>query len=148
MTRRIQKKTSVSLHSCALWMLVFQFLSHRRYAVTIEILVSLGRAAYTYVSVNVVGRNRSVSIWMHNTRTTIKLLYIIWKCQTTTRPHTTSEVEHTPLRNSAQGTRFHEQLSLIDNTQPFLLYSGKIAAITVPNSGKNTVIEKWRYCPE
>ena len=77
---------------------------------------------------------------MHNTRTTIKLLYIIWKCQTTTRPHTTSEVEHTPLRNSAQGTRFHEQLSLIDNTQPFLLYSGKIAAITVPNSGKNTAI--------
>ena len=79
---------------------------------------------------------------MHNTRTTMKLLYIIWKCQTTTRPHTTSEVEHTPLRNSAQGTRFHEQLSLIDSTQPFLLYSGKIAAITVPNSGKNTAIEE------
>ena len=54
----------------------------------------------------------------------------------------TSEVEHTPLRNSTQGTRFHEQLSLIDNTQPFLLYSGKIAAITVPNSGKNTAIEE------
>ena len=122
-------------------MLAFQFLSHRRYAVTVEILVSLGRAAYTYVSVNVVGRNRSVSIWMHNTRT-IKLLYIIGKCQTTTRPHTKSEVEHTPLRNSAQGTRFHEQLSLTDNTQPFLLYSGKVAAITVPNSGKNTAIEE------
>ena len=54
--------------------------------------------------------------------------------------HHVREVEHTPLRNSAQGTRFHEQLSLIDNTQPFLLYSGKIAAITVPNSGKNTAI--------
>ena len=53
----------------------------------------------------------------------------------------TSEVEHTPLRNSAQGTRFHEQLSLIDHTQPFL-YSGKIAAITVPNSGKNNAIEE------
>ena len=79
---------------------------------------------------------------MHNTRTTIKLLYIIWKCQTTTRPHTTSEVENTPLHNRAQGTRFHEQLSLIDNTQPFLPYSGKIAAITVPNSGKNTAIEE------
>ena len=58
-------------------MLVFRFLSHRRYDVTIEILVSLGRAAYTYVSVNVVGRNRSVSIWMHNTRTTVKLLYCV-----------------------------------------------------------------------
>ena len=116
------------------------------HAVTIEILVSLGRTPSTYVSVNVVGRNRSVSVSMHNTTT--KLRYIIWECQTTMRPHTTSEVEHTPLRSSAQGTRFHEQLSLIDNIQPFLLYSGKIAAITVPNSGKNTVIEKWRYCPE
>ena len=125
-----------------LWVLVFQFLSHGRYAVTVEILVSLGRAAYAYVLVNVVGRNRSVSIWMHNTRTTKKLLYIIWKCQTTARPHTTSEVEHTPLRNSAQGTRFHEQLSLIDNTKTFLLYSGNIAGITVPNSGKNTAIEE------
>ena len=105
----------MSLHYCALWMLVFQFLSRRRYAVTIEILVSLGRAACTYVSVNVVGRNRGVSIWMHNTKT-IKLLYIIWKCQTTTRTHTTSKVGHTPLRNSAQGTRFHEQLSPLDNT--------------------------------
>ena len=38
---------------------------------------------------------------------------------------------HTPLRNSAQGTRFHEQLSLIDNTQPFLPCS-----VTVTNSGK------------
>ena len=54
----------------------------------------------------------------------------------------TSEVEHTPLRNSAQGTRFHEQLSLIGNTQPFLLYSGIIAAVTVPNSGKNTAVEE------
>ena len=79
---------------------------------------------------------------MHNTRTTMKLLYIIWKCQTTTRPHTTSEAEHAPLRNSAQGTRFHEQLSLIDDTQPFLFYSGKITAITVPYSGKNTAIEE------
>ena len=114
----------------------------RRYAVTIQILVSLGRAAYSYVSVNVVGRNLSVSIWMHNTRTTVKLLYIIWKYQATTRPHTASEVEHTPLRNSAQGTIFHKQMSLIDNTQPFLLYSGKIAAINVPNSGKNTAIEE------
>ena len=142
MTRRIKINKSASLHSCALWMLVFQFLSHRRYAVTIEILVSLRRAAYTHVSVNVLGRNRSVSIGMHNTRRTIKLLYIIWKCQTTTRPHTTSEVERPPLRNRAQGTRFHEQLSLIDNTQPFLLYRGKIAATTVPNSGKNTAIEE------
>ena len=50
-----------------------------------------------------------------------KLLYIIRKCQTTTRPHTTSEVEHTPLRNSGQGTRFYEQLSPIDNKQLFLL---------------------------
>ena len=79
---------------------------------------------------------------MHNTSTTMKLLYIIWKCQTTTRPHTTSEAEQTPLRNSAEGTRFIEQLSLIDNTQPFILYSGKIAAITVPNIGKNTAIEE------
>ena len=79
---------------------------------------------------------------MHNTRTTIKLLYIIWKRQTTTRPHTTSEVEHTPLRNSAQGTRFYEQLTLIDNTEPFLLNNSKIAAITVPNSGKNTAVEE------
>ena len=71
-----------------------------------------------------------------------KLLYIIRKCQTTTRPHTTSEVEHTPLRNSAQGTRFHQQLSLIDNTHKFLFYSGKIAAITVPSSGKNTALEE------
>ena len=78
---------------------------------------------------------------MHNT-TTLKLLYIFWKCQTTTRPHTTSETEHTPLRNSAEGTRLIEQLSLIDNTQPFILYSGKIAAITVPNIGKNTAIEE------
>ena len=140
MTRRMKEKKSLSLHSCSLWMPVFQFLSHRRYAVTTEIIVSLGRAACTYVSVNVVGRNRSVSIWMHNTRTTIKLLYIIWKSQTTTRPHTTSEVEHKSLRNSAPGTRFHERLSLTDNTQPFLVNSGKIAAITVPNSGKNTAI--------
>ena len=141
MTRRTKKTKCVTSLLCDVDACV-QFLSHRRYAVTIEIIVSLGRAAYTYVSVNVVGRNRSVSIWMHNTRTTIKLLYIIWKCRTTTRPHTTSEVEQTPLRNSAQGTRFHEQLSLIDNTHPFLLYSGKIVAIAVPNSGKNTAIEE------
>ena len=73
-----KKKKYVSLHSCVFWMLGFQMLSHGRYAVTIEIVVSVGRAAYTYVSVNVVGRNRSVPIWMHNTRTTIKLLYITW----------------------------------------------------------------------
>ena len=31
MTRRIKKKKDVSLHSCELWMLVFQFLSHRNH---------------------------------------------------------------------------------------------------------------------
>ena len=55
-------------------MLVFQFLLHRSYAVTIGIFVSIRRAAYTYVSVNVVGINRSVSRYMHNARTVIELL--------------------------------------------------------------------------
>ena len=51
-----------------------KLLSHRRYAVTIEILASLGRAAYTYVSVNAVGRNRSVSmdaLHKNNTKTAV-----------------------------------------------------------------------------
>ena len=138
MTRRIKKKRNMC-HFTPVRCGCLCFSSHRRYAVTIEMIVSLGRAAYTYVSVDVVGRNRSVSIWVHNTRT-IKLLYIVWKCQTTTRPHTTSEVEHTPPRNSVQGTRFHEQLSLIDNSH-FSSIAAKLPLLPYKNAAKSAIEE-------
>ena len=50
---------------------------------------------------------------------------------------------HTPLRNSAQGTRFpRTDVANRQHTAISPLYSGKIAAITAPNSGKNTAIEE------